>query len=104
MLLARTRRRLGRVLPVLSILTLLLVVLPGGASAGSPVPDKLAGWLQDAIDGPVARRPLAGITATVILPGGAEWDGAAGLADVDRQIPMRSSTPIVMGSITKTYI
>ncbi|MFN8620975.1 MAG: serine hydrolase domain-containing protein [Chloroflexota bacterium] len=87
-------------------LALLLVLLSSGATsaAAPPVPDQLARRFQDAIDGPVARRPLAGITAAVILPDGAEWRGASGYADVDRKQPMLPTTPIVMGSITKTYI
>ncbi|MGB2710775.1 MAG: serine hydrolase domain-containing protein [Conexibacter sp.] len=44
-----------------------------------------------------------GVSAGVLLPGGERWTAASGVADVGLGVPMISSTPLRIGSITKTF-
>src|SRR6187401_1115408 len=58
--------------------------LASGPAGDAPpvVPVSLAAELQLILDRNVQRRPLAGITAAVVLPDGSLWTGASGRANV----------------------
>lgn len=71
-----------------------------GADTPASVPMAVAAELQGALAEWAAVPGHRGVTAAVMLPGGARWTGAAGLAGDDE--PMRPEHLIGIASITKT--
>ena len=44
------------------------------------------------------------MTAAIIFPDGSRWSGAAGFADLGRELEVTPDTTFVVGSITKTFV
>jgi D-alanyl-D-alanine carboxypeptidase len=59
---------------------------------------------QAAVDAQRAARNVPGLAATVILPDGSRWSGAAGIAADDPRRAATPDTPFVVGSISKTFV
>ena len=106
-----TARSAWSVARLVLVVALLVAALPGSTLAARPIIEppppvsaKLAAKLQAVLDKNVLRRPLAGVSAAVVMPDGSLWAGASGLANVGKGRPMRPRTAIAVGSITKTFI
>ncbi|WP_437680789.1 serine hydrolase domain-containing protein [Sorangium sp. So ce131] len=78
---------------------------PGGSgsAAGAVDCDALAARLQAALDAAVDAQGLPGAAAAVDL-GGCSFRGAAGMADVEANTPVKPGDLFRAGSITKTFI
>ncbi len=78
------------------------------ACAPADVPDEVHAAVESALQATVdrlaAENDIPGIQAAVVLPDGAVVQAAAGLADIESQIPMTSELRIISGSIGKTYV
>lgn len=80
---------------------------PGGSPAqGSRqgVDAAAARRLQGTLDRVRREQAIPGAAAAVVLPGGAIWVGASGLADVRTREPVRAETLFEVGSVTKTFV
>ena len=94
--------------PILPLATVVAFALCGalvagaqpGSDAPATVPEALAADLHLALTQWAAVPGHRGVTAAVVLPGGARWTGAAGLAGDGE--PMRPEHLIGIASITKT--
>ncbi len=94
--------------PMLPLATVVAFALCGalvagaqpGSDAPATVPEALAADLHLALTQWAAVPGHRGVTAAVVLPGGARWTGAAGLAGEGE--PMRPEHLIGIASITKT--
>jgi D-alanyl-D-alanine carboxypeptidase len=80
---------------------------PGNDRAATPaeVAPDLAEELQSIIDAAQETWPIPGVAAVVVTSDGQIWEGGSGQADLeDPALPMLSTTPSVIGSITKTFV
>jgi D-alanyl-D-alanine carboxypeptidase len=72
--------------------------------ATPPVVDAVAGAaLQEALERFVPGWADAGVSAAVLWPDGALWEGAAGFADYPAGVPLSPGDAMVVGSTTKTF-
>ena len=76
-----------------------LPTLPPG-----PMADALRASLDSALLAQREQKRIPGLNAEIIFPDGSRWSGAAGLADIDRNLPATAETTFVVGSITKTFV
>ena len=79
-----------------------LVPLPTGSPAA--VDPALAAALQAEIEAIRAEDSIPGLSATVIMPDGSKWEGAAGQSSVDPSVPASVDTVFSAGSVTKTFV
>jgi D-alanyl-D-alanine carboxypeptidase len=63
----------------------------------------LATALQQVLDTTVADGGIPGAALTVLLPNGASWTGASGLADPDAEVAMAPETRVRIGSLSKMF-
>ena len=79
---------------------------PTATPTASPsvVSAELAAQLQAALDRIRVTNSVPGMSAAVTLPSGARWAGVSGRAEVDPDVSVTTTTPFVIGSITKTFV
>jgi D-alanyl-D-alanine carboxypeptidase len=78
--------------------------LPTSTERDAPAFDRaLAARLQEALENAFAESDAPGVQAAVVAADGSVWTGAAGLADVERDLPMTSELLMVPASISKVY-
>ena len=76
-----------------------LPTLPTG-----PLADALGPQLDQILEEQRVLYRVPGQTATILFPDGSRWNGAAGQADIGRDIAVTPDTTFVVGSITKTFV
>jgi D-alanyl-D-alanine carboxypeptidase len=69
----------------------------------SPVSDRVAAELQQALDKARSTYAIPGVEAAVLWPDGRLWTGASGQADVSAHRKVTVDTRFSIGSITKTF-
>jgi D-alanyl-D-alanine carboxypeptidase len=77
---------------------------PTATASPSAVDPVLAGELQAALDALRAQDSVPGMSAALIMPDGARWEGVSGQSSVDPAAPVSADTVFVAGSITKTFV
>ena len=89
----------------LLVLGIVIAGPAGSARAERNAPaDELAAELTAVLDSLRVAHDLPGLTAAYALPGGEVVTAAAGAADRERGIPMRTDTPMLAASIGKTFV
>ena len=89
----------GEALPTTAAPATITTTTTTGAPAVAPeVAADLQETLEEFLDGWVP----AGVSAAVLWPDGAFWEGAAGFADALAGVPLGAGDPMVIGSTTKT--
>lgn len=74
------------------------------AKAQVPVEPAFAAALQQKLDSCVNAFDVPGISATILLPGGRFWNGAAGVADIYSLWPMDTAYLFQQASVTKMFV
>ena len=78
--------------------------IPTTTTTAAPVVDPaVAADLQEALEEFLDGWVPAGVSAAVLWPDGAFWEGATGLADGVAGVPLGAGDPMVIGSTTKTF-
>ena len=67
-------------------------------------PSGLAADLQSILDARLDAVNTPGLTATVVLPDGRQWSGAAGYASLEPARPALPADRFRVGSVTKTFV
>jgi D-alanyl-D-alanine carboxypeptidase len=95
---------LKRGLPAV-LLTSALAILPPSSIPPTPQasPSRLKAEVQAQLTHFQTTNGFPGATVAVVLPDGAEFAVAAGLADTENKIPLRPSDRMLAGSIGKTF-
>jgi|GEM_PF-841266 len=84
-------------------LQLAVVFLGVAARSQTPVSPAFAAVLQQKLDSCVNAYDVPGISATLLLPGGRFWNGAAGVANIYTQEPMDTALLFQQASVTKLF-
>lgn len=92
-------------------------VPPTATPAASPTPPatptvspstdlatRLDAQLRDVLQRQLTTLNITGISAAIIFPDGSLWTSALGWAEVSPDRPATTSTPFVVGSISKTFV
>ncbi|MDO8366498.1 MAG: serine hydrolase [Saprospiraceae bacterium] len=74
------------------------------ALAQTPVDPALAQALQQKLDSCLTAFNVPGISCAIILPNGQEWQGTAGLSDINTFESMNTSLLFHQASVTKMYV
>jgi D-alanyl-D-alanine carboxypeptidase len=73
-------------------------------AAGGSLAQSLAPAFQDVVDTRRAAWNVPGVSAAVILGDGSRWAGVSGRSSIAPDQSVASTTPFVVGSITKTFV
>ncbi len=77
--------------------------LPDGQAQGSASELAIAAQLQATLEAYSQTHGNVGLQASVILPDGAQWQGAAGYANDAQACPLMLAHHLYVGSVTKTF-
>ncbi len=86
-----------------ALCALIVLACPGAAHSQAEFGQGQEDLFQSTLEQGVAQCRVPGAVAAVRSPEGALWKGAAGLADIEHALPMRTDLHFHVGSLTKSF-